>query len=165
MVEVAVATAPAVRVRLAGGAHSGLASIVQQYLEQDLAEFEHKRRTAARLRGRLAMTASDHDTSVTLEFAGGEIAIWDGARPPLDASIVGTYRALVRLLQGETNPLLEHLRGRLRVGSSLGKPFFPLRVHSLMKLPPDSKTRGLPWLQIALAGAGLAAAFIVMRGL
>ena len=165
MVEVAVAGTPAVRVRLAGGADSGLANIVQQYLEQDLAEFEDKRRRAARLRGRMAMTASDHDATVTLEFGGGDIAIWDGARPPLDASIVGPHRALVRLLQGEANPLLEHLRGRLRVRSSLRKPFFPLRVHSLMKLPPESKSSGLPWLRIALAGAGLAAAFIVMRGL
>ena len=156
MVEVAVAGAPAVRVRLAGGAESGLADIVQQYLEQDLAEFEDKRRRAARLRGRMAMTASDHETTVTLEFGGDQIAIWDGARPPLDASIVGPYQALVRLLQGEANPLLEHLRGRLRVRSSLRKPFFPLRVHSLMKLPPEQSGRSRAWAY-ALVGAAAAA--------
>ncbi len=146
--------APALRVRLAEGAESGLASIVQQYLEQDLAEFEKKRRQAARLRGRMAMTAADHDTTVTVEFKGDEIAVWDGEHPPLDASIVGPYRALVGLLQGESHPLLEHLRGRLRVRSSLRRPFFPFRVHSLMKLPPEEGERaGPPAWAYALAGA------------
>jgi hypothetical protein len=142
-----------VPVRLAGGADSGLASIVQQYLEQDLEEFADKRRLARRLRGRLAMTAADYETTVTVEFRGGEIAIWDGERPPLDASIVGPYRGLTRLLQGRANPLVEHLRGRLHVRSSLRRPFFPLHVHSLMKLPPEEGARR-PAGAWALAAAG-----------
>ncbi len=161
-----MAGAPAVRVHLVDGAESGLASIVQQYLEQDLSEFADKRRRAARLRGRLALTAADHETSVTLEFRGDEIAIWDGERPPLDASIVGPYRALVRLLQGEAHPLLEHLHGRLRVRSSLRRPFFPLRVHSLMRLPPEagrSRARGYALAAVlagALVGAAVAAVLL-----
>ncbi|HEU4759470.1 MAG TPA: SCP2 sterol-binding domain-containing protein [Dehalococcoidia bacterium] len=149
-----MANAPMVYVRLAGGAESGLASIVQQYLEQDLAEFEKKRRQAARLQGRIAMTAVDHETTVTVEFNRGEIAVWDGERPPLDASIVGPYRALLRLLQGEAHPLVEHLRGRLRVRSSLRKPLFPLRVHALMKLPPEKGRRsGRAWAYALVAAA------------
>ncbi len=148
-----MAESPSVPVRLADGADSGLASIVQQYMEQDLEEFSDKRRLARRLRGRLAMTAADYDTTVTVEFRGGEIAIWDGERPPLDASIVGPYQGLTRLLQGRANPLLEHLRGRLRVRSSLRRPFFPLHVHSLMKLPPEEGTHR-PVAAWALAAAG-----------
>ena len=123
-----------VPVRLAEGTRSGLARIVHQYLEQDLAEFESKRRRAARLRGRVAMTASDHDTAVTLEFKGDEIVIHDGECAPVDASISGPHGALVKLLQGETNPLLEHLRGRLRVRAKLSRLLLPLRLHKLMKL-------------------------------
>jgi hypothetical protein len=148
----------AVRVRLVEGAQSGLASIVQQYLEQDLAEFEHKRRRASRLRGRVAMTASDHDTTVTLDFRGDEILIWDGEQPPLDASIAGPYRGLVQLLQGEANPLREHLRGLLRVRSSLRRPFFPLQVHRLMKLPPDREARRRAWPYGLAAGLVLVVA-------
>ncbi|MDO8616296.1 MAG: hypothetical protein Q7T33_11280 [Dehalococcoidia bacterium] len=152
--------APAVRVRLADGARSGLASMVQQFLEQDLTDFEGKRRRASRLRGKLAMTAVDHEVTVTLEFAGDQISIWDGERAPLDASIAGPYRSLVGLLQGESHPLVEHLRGRLRVRSSLRKPFFPLRVHGLMKLPPvEREARARPLWAYA-AAAGLAAAAI-----
>ena len=128
-----------VRVRLADGAESGLANIVQQYLQQNLDESEPRRRRARGLRGRVAMTAADHEISVTLDFRGEEIVIWDGEQGPLQASIAGPHRALVGLLQGEGNPLLEHLRGRLRVRSSLRKPFFPLQVHGLMKLPPEER--------------------------
>jgi len=152
-----MAEPPAVPVRLVDGADSGLASIVQQYLEQDLAEFADKRRLARRLRGRLAMTAKDYDTTVTVEFRGDEIAIWDGERPPLDASIVGPYRGLTRLLQGRANPLVEHLRGRLHVRSSLRRPFFPLHVHNLMKLPPEEGARRPAWAWVmAVAGGAVA---------
>jgi len=156
-VEVTLMMEPAaVPVRLAGGADSGLASIVQQYLEQDMAEFADKRRLARRLRGRLAMTAADYETTVTVEFRGGEIAIWDGERPPLDASIVGPYRGLTRLLQGRANPLVEHLRGRLHVRSSLRRPFFPLHVHNLMKLPPEEGARRLAGAWVVAAAGALA---------
>ncbi len=150
-----MAEPPAVPVHLADGAESGLASIVQQYLEQDLGEFADKRRLAGRLRGRLAMTADDYDMTVTIEFRGEEIAIWDGKRTPLDATIVGPYLGLTRLLQGQANPLVEHLRGRLRVRSSLRRPFFPLHVHNLMKLPPEEGTRrpAKAWAVAAASGA------------
>jgi hypothetical protein len=126
-------------VRLADGAESGLANIVQQFLEQSLDDSEPRRRRAHRLRGRVAMTATDHQVTVTLDFRGEEVVVWDGAQEPLQASIAGPHRALVGLLQGEGNPLMEHLRGRLRVRSSLRKPFFPLQVHNLVKLPPEER--------------------------
>jgi hypothetical protein len=152
-----------VRVRLEDAAESGLASIVQQYLEQDLTDFEGKRRRAARLRGRVAMTASDHEATVTLDFTGDEIVIWDGERQPLDASIVGPHRSLVRLLQGEAHPLLEHLRGRLRVHSRPSRLFFPLRVYSLMKLSPELDGRRRTRLYVAgLIGVAAAAAIVVV---
>jgi hypothetical protein len=160
--------AASVRVCLAEGAESGLASIVSQFLEQDLAEFEDKRRRAARLRGRVALTASDHETTVTLEFKGDEIVIWDGELQPLHASIAGPHRALVRLLQGEANPLLEHLRGRLRVRSSPRHPFFPLQVHKLMKLSPEREGRrarlyALAGGLIAVAAAAVIAALLLSK--
>lgn len=131
-----------VRVRLDESAASGLAHIVYQFLEQDLAEFEQKRRRAARLRGRITMTASDHDVTVTLAFNGSEIVVFDGERPPVDASIAGPHAALVRLLQGETNPLVEHLRGRLRVHARLRRLFLPLRLHRIVRLMPEAPHAG-----------------------
>ena len=57
-------------VRLADGSTSGLASIVQQFLEQQLADSASRRRRAGRLRGRLGLTATDYRASVTVDFRG-----------------------------------------------------------------------------------------------
>jgi hypothetical protein len=133
--------ATGIEVRLAGGASSGLASIVQQYLEQQLAESDDRRARAARLRGRMSLTATDYDATVTVEFRGDRIAIWDGAQAPLDAKIAGPYLILTQLLQGRANPLIEHLRGRLKVTSRLRNLLLPLRVHNLMKLSAARDSR------------------------
>ena len=158
--------ATSVRVRLADGAESGLANIVQQVLEQNLDESERRRRRALGLRGRVAMTAADHEVTVTLDFRGEEIVIWDGERGPLQASIAGPHRALLGLLRGEGNPLVEHVRGRLRVRSSLRKPFFPLQVHGLMKLPPEERGQRRTRSYVLVAG-GVAlmavAVFLLLR--
>ncbi|MFQ5698487.1 MAG: SCP2 sterol-binding domain-containing protein [Myxococcota bacterium] len=123
-----------VPVRLGDRATSGLARIVQQYLEQDQAELESKRKRAARLLGRVAMIACDQEVRITLDFRGDEIVIFDGESAPIDASIAGPYRSLLRLIQGRANPLVEHLRGRLRVRSRPRRLLLPLRLHRLMKL-------------------------------
>ncbi len=131
-----------IEVCLVGGASSGLASIMQQYIEQQLAESEHRRARAARIRGRLALTATDYGVAVTVDFAPGQIGIHDGALEPLDASIAGPYAALSELIQGRTNPLIEHLRGRLKVSSSWRNLLLPLRLHKLMRLSPEQRSDG-----------------------
>jgi putative sterol carrier protein len=134
VVMMAAKVSPQVEVRLAQGTSSGLASIVQQFLEQQLGDSAQRRRRASRIHGRLGLIATDYCAAVTVEFAGHQIAVRDGTREPLDASIAGTYRALAKLLQGEANPLIEHLRGRLKVSSKMRGLCLPLRVHRLMKL-------------------------------
>lgn len=130
----------ALEVELDEAADSGFANIVQQYLQQSLDESEKRRLRARQLRGRLAMTASDHEQTITLVFAEDEVSILDGAQRPLDASITGPYATLVDLIQGEASPLLSHLSGRIKVTSSFSKPFFPLHVHNLMKLQSEPES-------------------------
>jgi hypothetical protein len=127
-----------IRVRLADDACDGLASIVQQFLQQQLDDSSKRRVRASRMHGRLGLTATDYGTSVTVDFRGDEIIVSDGSAELLDASIAGPYLSLTKLLQGRSNPLVEHLRKNLRVTSRLGNLFFPLRVHRLMKLTPQA---------------------------
>jgi putative sterol carrier protein len=151
------AIAGTIAVRRAESADSGFASIVEQFLQQSLDESEVKRRRAARLRGRIAMTASDYEQSVTLVFGEGDVAILDGAVDPLDARIVGPYQTLVDLIQGDASPLMAHLRRRIRVRSRKRKLLFPLHVHNLMKLEKEEQPSGLfaGVRDSALAGAAL----------
>jgi hypothetical protein len=116
--------------------------IIEQFLQQSLDECAEKRRRAARLRGRMVMTASDYEQSVTLVFAEGEIAILDGAVEPLDAGITGPYQTLVNLIQGDDSPLRAHLGRRIKVRSRPRKLLFPLHVHNLMKLEKEEEPAG-----------------------
>jgi putative sterol carrier protein len=148
-------------------AESGFARIVEQFLRQSLEDSDDKRRRARALRGRLAMTASDYEQTITLAFAGDSIAILDGALPPLDATISGPYQTLVNLLRGEDSPLLAHLRRRIRVRSNLRKPFFPLHVHNLMKLDEEAEEASGARLfagvrEAAIVGTALVAAFALL---
>jgi putative sterol carrier protein len=130
-------SAGTIPVRRVETAESGFAMIVEQFLQQSLDESADKRRRAARLRGRMAMTASDHGYSVTLVFAADGITILDGSEEPLDAAIVGPYKTLVDLIQGEDSPIRAHLGQRIKVKSRPRKLFFPLHVHNLMKLDKE----------------------------
>jgi len=142
---------------LQGEASSGLALMTGQYLEQILAATPAKQRRARSLRGRLALEATDADVVITVSFRGDRIDIEDGAVPPLDAYVGGPYVALIDLLAGRANPLVEHLRRRLRVRSSLRRPFFPNRVYSLLRLTPAPERPWLPWAVGLLVGGGVAA--------
>jgi putative sterol carrier protein len=149
----------AMRVRLLGGeASSGLGLMTGQYLEQILDESPAKQRRARSLRGRLALEATDAGVTITVSFRGDRIDIEDGAVPPLDAYVGGPYVALTDLLAGRANPVMEHLRRRLRVRSSLRHPFFPYRVYSLLRLTPAAERPWLPWAVGLLVVGGVSAA-------
>lgn len=159
-------SADAIPVRRAEAAESGFAMIVEQFLQQSLDESADKRRRAAKLRGRMSMTASDHDYTVTLVFAEDGISILDGGAEPLDASIAGPYQTLVDLIQGDDSPLRAHLGRRIKVKSQPRKLLFPLHVHNLMKLDkeeqPEEPGVFLGVRDAALAGAAVVIAFALL---
>jgi putative sterol carrier protein len=156
----------AVPVERAETAESGFASIVEQFLVQSLEDSEQKRREARGLRGRMAMTASDRGYTVTLVFAAEGISILDGPQGPLDATIAGPYDTLIDLLQGDDNPLMAHLRGRIKVTSRPSKLFFPMRVHNLMKLEEEGGNSDSRWfagvVEAGLIGGAVVAGSVVL---
>lgn len=147
-----------IQVRRDESASSGFAQIVEQYLRQNLDEFEDRRQRASKLRGRMAMTAEDYEQSLTLVFRGRQIDIEDGLAEPLDAEIAGPYQTLVDLIQGDESPLRAHIGRRIKVRSSLKKPFFPLHVHNLMKL--ESENEGT--FVSDVAGLGVAGLVVIL---
>ena len=159
-------TAGSIPVRRAETAESGFARIVEQFLQQSLDESAVKRRRAARLRGRMAMTASDHGYTVTLVFEQQGISILDGGAEPLDSSITGPYQTLVDLIQGDDSPIRAHLGRRIKVKSRPGKLFFPLHVHNLMKLDREEQSATSSLFEgvreAALVGGALVIAFALL---
>ena len=163
--------APAVHVWLVDAEKSsGLGLMTQQYLEQTLADDAEKRLQAIRLRGSLALDATDSETAITLDFRGNEIWIRDGVAEPVDAYIGAPFPVLLDLLGGRISPVVAAVRRRIRARSSLRRPFFALQVYRLLKAPRPVEERpvalralaGQDWVRGALLG--VAVGFVVTVG-
>jgi putative sterol carrier protein len=121
---------------------SGLALMTYQYLVQTLDQEPERRRDAARLRGRLALEATDAGVAITLVFEGDRIKVQDGIATPVDGYIGAPFMLLLHLLSGEQNPYLAVVRRQLRVRPSPRRPLFPYRVFQLLKARPAPLDEG-----------------------
>ena len=90
----------------AGEEASGLANIVGQYLEQLLGDSPQKRFEAAALRGNLGLLAREGDVAITIVFGNNGIAVLEGLQQP-DALISGEVEALMHILAGHANPVMQ----------------------------------------------------------
>ena len=154
---------------LAGDSASGLADMLQQFLEQSLSASPRKLRQARRLSGRaLVRSAEDEEVCVGITFAGNRIEIRDvGATPNGDASITADFLTIAHLTSGQENPFRLLVRGKLRASFGLSQILFLLRLLQLMQLETSATRRQR---QILIAGGVLAASLAVatychLRGL
>ena len=69
---------PAVLLEAADQA-SGMAQMLGGLLEDNLRDYPIRARVASRTRGKVVLTASDRDLSVTLTFGDGQVVVSDGA--------------------------------------------------------------------------------------
>jgi hypothetical protein len=154
-----------VTVRLAGAEESsGLAMMLSQYLEQNLRDFPEKSEQAVRIRGRLALEATEGDVGVTLDFRGGKIEIADGCAPDATIFVHGGIFSITELATGGKGALREILQGRLKVRSAWKHPIFVFRIAAFMKLPDEMRRTGTAgsralWPRL-LIGAGGAAVLL-----
>lgn len=98
--------APAVpSVRLAAGDDaSGMAVMLGELLTENLADYPGRARAARAVRGRVAMTAADHDRSVTVHFTGRTVVVEEGAAPGVPA-VTGAWLDLAQLCSGRLAPV------------------------------------------------------------
>lgn len=152
-----------VKVSLKGdGEPSGLAMMLVQYFEQNARDFGRKNRQARKLRGKLALEATEGNVCVTVNFKGDEIEIADGYEPDARLLLKGGIFSLTELAGGGPNSLKKILRGELKTRAIWRRPFFALRVARFMSLPREMKAQAakaslpLEW-KLALMGGGAAA--------
>jgi hypothetical protein len=143
---------------------SGLAEMVQQFLEQVLAESPRKARRARRLSGAAVLrSAEDEDVAVRIRFAGDRIELSDGAAiGSRDATITADFLTIAHLTSGQESPFRLLADRRLRARFALTDVPFLLGVLSLMRSRPAARAeerkrrRRLLWLAVpAAAGAGV----------
>ena len=139
----------------AGEEASGLANIVGQYLEQLLGDSPEKRAEAAVLSGRLGLLAREGDVAVTIVFGESGIDILEGLQQP-DAVVSGEVEALMHILAGRANPVVQAFERTVGVRPGLRRPLFGYAAYHVMRLPGVHVWSGVP--RSVLVGAGAAAA-------
>jgi hypothetical protein len=113
---------------------SGLADMLQQYLQQTVESSTDKARAAGRIRGGVTVCAAeDAEVRVRVEFEGARIAIADADRaaPP---SITGDFLSVAHLLSGEENAGALLIRRRIAVRCGLADVWLLWRVAGLLRI-------------------------------
>jgi hypothetical protein len=153
------------------GEPSGLAMMMLQYFEQNICEFDYKRKEAAALMGKLTLEAAEGQVGITVYFKGGKIEIFDGCHPNADMFVRGGIFDITELATGGSGGTVgKLLSGKLKIKSAWRHPFFAFRVARFMSLPAEMKTdaaaakRSFKWKLAAGAAAaailGTAAYFL-----
>ena len=126
-----------------GQSLNGLGMMIQQYLEQNFADFDHKVEAGRRIRGRVCVEV-EKGIATTVSFQGEEIRIENGAGENLDLYLQSSYLLLANILSGKANPFLEIIRGNIKLRGIPRKPIQSLKVLSFLKIPPELLIEPLP---------------------
>jgi hypothetical protein len=135
--------------------------MIQQYLEQNFADFDHKVETGRRIRGRVCVEV-EKGIATTVSFRGEEIQIENGVGEHLDLHLESSYLLLANILSGKANPFVEVMKGNIKLRALPRKPIQSLKVLSFLKIPAElliepAPSRGKAYLIYAacsIAGLG-----------
>jgi len=116
---------------------NGLGKMMGQYLEQNLRDFEIKRRQARRL---YICTSVEVEKGIatTIRFQKTAIRVEDGIAPDTDLHLKGSYLQLADLLSGKANPITEVVKGNIKILKiPITKPLQSLRLFKFLKIPRE----------------------------
>lgn len=122
---------------------NGLGMMIQQYLEQNFADFDHKVEAGLRIRGRVCVEV-EKGIATTVSFQGEEILIQNGPGEHLDLYLQSSYLLLANILSGKANPFVEVMKGNIKLRGLPRKPIQSLKVLSFLKIPPELLIEPLP---------------------
>lgn len=153
---------PRISVRpLQGESLNGLGMMIQQYLEQNFADFEDKVEDGLRIRGRVCVEV-ERGIATTLSFQGNQIQIQNGVGKDPDLYLQSSYLLLSKVLSGKANPFVEVMRGNIKLRAFPRKPLQSLKVLRFLKIPPELLIEPVPsrakayllWAAGAIVGLG-----------
>lgn len=121
---------------------NGLASMVLQYLKQDLAEYDFKALAAQKIHCSIGMQVEGSEAAITTFFFGDRIVVENGIAGRVDLHLEGPYMLLADILCGRANPFVSVLQKKIRLKSFPKRPIQSLKVLSLLKIPKDAKSAG-----------------------
>jgi hypothetical protein len=148
-------------------AASGLALMLQQFIEQTLSESPDKQRRARGLRGEaLFRAAEDENVCVHIAFRGDRVELRDtggsvGARSPGAAEFTADFLSIAHLTSGRASPLALYAQRKLRARFRLRQlPFLLNMLRFMQTAEPGRGAAGARRLWLAAAIALVAAAVV-----
>lgn len=135
MVEADLTTTPAV-VLVDGDRASGMSTMLADLLTSNLRDFGARRRAAALARGRVVMTASDRDISVTLRFRSGVVEISNGSHPTAP-EIAAPWLTMAKICSGLVSPRSAWKEGELRVARMVRSPIAAAAASFVLSVPAE----------------------------
>lgn len=136
---------------------SGLADMLQQFIEQTLADSPRKVRQAQRLAGHAVFRAAEDEAlCVGITFAGERIELHDGGTPAAgDAMITADFLTIAHLTSGTEGPFRLLAQRKMRVRFSAAQVPFLWGMLRFMQI--DSGSGQGRWLwPLAAAAVGAA---------
>lgn len=113
------------RVTLADGDDaSGMANMLAGLMRDNVRDFPVRSRVASVARGKVVLTASDRNLSVTLSFVPGEIRVSNGCAPGAPV-LAGPWMEMTKLCSGQSSPMAAIARRQIRVVPGRGMAVVP----------------------------------------
>lgn len=144
----------------ASGEPSGLAEMLQQFIEQTIATSPRKARQARRLNGGAVFrSAEDEDVSVRIRFARNRIELDDGATRATGEPLVSAdFLTIAHLTSGRESPFRLLAQRKLKVAFSLSQAPFLLRMMRFLQIDTATsqeqrRLRRLRWIWSGTAAA------------
>ena len=122
---------------------NGLGMMLQQYLEQNFADFDHKVKAGLRIRGRVCVEV-EKGIATTVSFQGEKILIENGEGECLDLHLQSSYLLLSKILSGKANPFVEVMRGNIKLRALPKRPVQSLKILRFLKIPPELLIEPVP---------------------
>jgi putative sterol carrier protein len=115
---------------------NGLGSIMDQYLKQNLADIGYKVKQAQDIDGSISIEI-ENSIAVTVFFEGNRIRIENGIVSRPDLHLISSYALLASVLSGKANPLIEIIRGNIKLGRFLKRPIQAIKMLRFFKIPSE----------------------------
>ncbi len=119
-----------------GQSLNGLGKMIQQYLEQNLDEFDYKVRQGLKLRGCISVEI-ELNIAITVTFEGKSILLENGVVAQPDFHIRSSYLNLAKILSGSTSPLKEILQRNVKVCRVPRRPIQAIKILRFLKVPKE----------------------------
>ena len=124
--------------KIEGQKLNGLGNMIQQFMQQEIGGLEYKSEAARKISCTMSMVV-EGGVSVTVSFSGNRILVENGIVFRPDMHIEAPYLLMADILCGKANPVLEVVKGNVKLKALPKKPLQAFKVLGLLKLDPNAE--------------------------